>query len=105
MLTTAPTLAIPKALSRAGLKQIDFRPEAIIIYIYFLKIYIFIYYFLFIFLQEPDMFTTAPTLAIPKALSRAGLKTTDVDYWEINEAFSVVALANAQVFYLFYLLF
>jgi len=47
--------------------------------------------------QEPDMFTTAPTLAIPKALSKAGLGIKDVDYWEINEAFSVVAIANAQI--------
>lgn len=43
------------------------------------------------------MFTTAPTLAIPKALAKAGLHVKDVDFWEINEAFSVVALANAQV--------
>jgi len=47
--------------------------------------------------QEPDMFTTAPTLAIPKALYKAGLGIKDVDYWEINEAFSVVAIANAQI--------
>lgn len=47
--------------------------------------------------QEPEMFTTAPTLAIPKALSKAGLSVKDVDYWEINEAFSVVAIACAQI--------
>eukprot|EP00026_Physarum_polycephalum_P005938 Phypoly_transcript_05977.p1 GENE.Phypoly_transcript_05977~~Phypoly_transcript_05977.p1 ORF type:complete len:424 (+),score=82.35 Phypoly_transcript_05977:171-1442(+) len=47
--------------------------------------------------QEPDMFTTAPALAIPKALKRAGLTTKDIDFWEINEAFSVVAIANAQL--------
>jgi len=47
--------------------------------------------------QEPDMFTTAPTLAVPKALAKAKLTTKDVEYWEINEAFSVVAIANAQI--------
>jgi len=47
--------------------------------------------------QEPVMFTTAPSLAIPKALKRAGLEIKDVDYFEINEAFSVVALANQQI--------
>jgi acetyl-CoA C-acetyltransferase len=47
--------------------------------------------------QEPDMFTTAPTLAIPKAIARAGLSIKDIDFWEIYEAFSVVALANAQI--------
>ncbi|MFT4834627.1 MAG: acetyl-CoA C-acetyltransferase [Flavobacteriaceae bacterium] len=44
--------------------------------------------------QEPIWFTTAPSEAIPKAIKHAGLKATDVDYYEINEAFSVVALAN-----------
>jgi len=43
--------------------------------------------------QEPQWFTTAPTLAAPKALERAGLTTSDVDYYEVNEAFSVVTLA------------
>jgi len=47
--------------------------------------------------QEPIQFPTSPSLAIPKAISRAGLKTSDVDYWEINEAFSVVALANKKI--------
>ncbi|KAJ1540683.1 erg10, acetyl-CoA C-acetyltransferase [Nowakowskiella sp. JEL0078] len=46
---------------------------------------------------EPERFTVAPSLAIPKALSRAGLKISDVDYFEINEAFSVVALANQKI--------
>ncbi|PIB34128.1 acetyl-CoA acetyltransferase [Reichenbachiella sp. 5M10] len=46
--------------------------------------------------QEPIWFTTAPSLAIPKAIKQAGLTPTDVDYYEINEAFSVVALANIQ---------
>lgn len=47
--------------------------------------------------QEPAWFTTAPAFAIEKALGRAGWKTTDVDYYEINEAFAVVALANNQL--------
>lgn len=46
--------------------------------------------------QDPLWFTTAPAKAIPVAMSRAGLSNNDVDYWEINEAFSAVALANAQ---------
>jgi acetyl-CoA C-acetyltransferase len=44
--------------------------------------------------QAPEWFTTSPSKAIPLALKRAGLKSKDVDYFEINEAFSVVALAN-----------
>jgi len=44
--------------------------------------------------QAPVWFTTTPSLAIPIALQRAGLQIKDVDYWEINEAFSAVALAN-----------
>lgn len=44
--------------------------------------------------QEPIWFTTAPSEAIPKAIKHAGLKASDVDFYEINEAFSVVALAN-----------
>jgi acetyl-CoA C-acetyltransferase len=44
--------------------------------------------------QAPEWFTTAPSKAIPLALKRAGLTSKDVDYFEINEAFSVVALAN-----------
>ncbi|KEZ42356.1 Acetyl-CoA acetyltransferase [Scedosporium apiospermum] len=47
--------------------------------------------------QEPERFTTAPSLAIPKALKHAGLTPADVDYYEINEAFSVVALANMKI--------
>ena len=42
-------------------------------------------------------FTTTPAKVIPKALSRAKLTASDVDYYEINEAFSVVALANMKV--------
>ena len=47
--------------------------------------------------QAPEWFTTAPSLAVPKALDKAGLKTTDVDYWELNQAFSVVGLANMKI--------
>lgn len=43
------------------------------------------------------MFTTAPSLAIPKALKHAGVDKEKVDYYEINEAFSVVALANCKI--------
>ena len=43
--------------------------------------------------QEPAWFTTAPTLAAPKALARAGMTMADVDYLEVNEAFSVVPMA------------
>ena len=44
--------------------------------------------------QAPEWFTTAPAKAIPLALEKAGIAITDVDYFEINEAFSVVSLAN-----------
>ncbi len=47
--------------------------------------------------QEPLWFTTTPSLAIPKALKNAKLKPTDIDYYEINEAFSVVAIANNKL--------
>ncbi|MFZ4106617.1 acetyl-CoA C-acyltransferase [Flavobacterium sp.] len=47
--------------------------------------------------QEPKWFTTTPSKAIPKALEKAGLTTKDVDYFELNEAFSVVGLANAKI--------
>jgi acetyl-CoA C-acetyltransferase len=46
--------------------------------------------------QAPEWFTTAPSKAIPLALHRAGLSTDQIDYFEINEAFSVVAVANNQ---------
>ncbi len=46
--------------------------------------------------QAPEWFTMAPSKAIPLALNRANLTLTDVDYFEINEAFSVVSLANNQ---------
>lgn len=47
--------------------------------------------------QEPEWFTTAPTLAAPIALKRAGLTIDDIDFFEINEAFSVVTMAFEQV--------
>jgi len=46
--------------------------------------------------QAPDLFTTAPSLAIPKALNKAKLSNSDIDYWELNQAFSVVGLANIK---------
>ena len=46
--------------------------------------------------QAPEWFTTAPSLAIPKALDKAGLSISDIDLWELNEAFSVVGIANNQ---------
>jgi acetyl-CoA C-acetyltransferase len=47
--------------------------------------------------QAPEWFTTTPSKAIPKALSMAGKSLSDVDYFEINEAFSVVNLANNKI--------
>ncbi len=47
--------------------------------------------------QAPQWFTTAPAQAIPKAIKHAGISPKDVDFYEINEAFSVVALANMQL--------
>ncbi|MBC5837795.1 acetyl-CoA C-acyltransferase [Flavobacterium muglaense] len=47
--------------------------------------------------QEPKWFTTSPAKALPKALDKAGIKTTDVDFFEFNEAFAVVGLANAKI--------
>lgn len=47
--------------------------------------------------REPERFTIAPALAIPKALSRAGLEISQVDLFEINEAFAVVASANMKL--------
>ena len=47
--------------------------------------------------HEPEWFTTAPSKAIPKALSKANITIDDVDYFELNEAFSVVGLANMKI--------
>ena len=46
--------------------------------------------------QEPEWFTIAPSKAVPVALAKAGLSANDIDYWELNQAFSVVGLANMQ---------
>jgi len=47
--------------------------------------------------QEPEWFTTAPAKALPVAISKAGLTTNHIDYFELNEAFSVVGLANMKI--------
>jgi acetyl-CoA C-acetyltransferase len=46
--------------------------------------------------QAPEWFTTSPSLALPKAIAKAGLKMADLDFVELNEAFSVVGIANTQ---------
>ena len=52
--------------------------------------------------HEPEWFTTAPTKAIEKVLKKSGLKSQDIDLWEINEAFAVVALSAIEDFNLDY---
>ena len=47
--------------------------------------------------QDPEWFTTAPSKALPIAISKAGLNNDDIDYYELNEAFSVVGLANIKL--------
>jgi acetyl-CoA C-acetyltransferase len=47
--------------------------------------------------QEPKWFTTSPAKALPKALQKVGMKISDVDYFEFNEAFAVVGLANSKI--------
>jgi acetyl-CoA C-acetyltransferase len=46
--------------------------------------------------QAPEWFTTTPALAVPKAVAKAGLQMTDIDYWELNEAFAVVGIENSK---------
>ncbi len=46
--------------------------------------------------QAPEWFTTTPSLAVPKAVEKAGLKMEDINYFELNEAFSVVGIVNSQ---------
>ena len=46
--------------------------------------------------QTPEWFTTTPSLAVPKAVAKAGLQMSDVEYFELNEAFSVVGIVNTQ---------
>ena len=58
-------------------------------------------------MQAPELFTTAPSLAIPKAITNAGLQASAVDYYDIKEAFSVRVLAlfesssNARIEHMF----
>jgi len=47
--------------------------------------------------QAPDWFTTTPSIALPKAVEKAGLKISDIHFFELNEAFSVVGLANIKL--------
>jgi acetyl-CoA C-acetyltransferase len=47
--------------------------------------------------QAPEKFTTTPSVAVPKAIKKAGLKMSDIDYYELNEAFSVVGIANIKL--------
>ena len=47
--------------------------------------------------QEPEWFSTAPAKALPKALAKANVELSDVDFFEFNEAFSVVGLANMKI--------
>src|SRR5882757_2624115 len=46
--------------------------------------------------QAPEWFTTTPSIAVPKAVDKAGLKMEDIAYWELNEAFSVVGIENTK---------
>jgi acetyl-CoA C-acetyltransferase len=46
--------------------------------------------------QAPEKFTTTPSLAVPKAVAKAGLKMSDISFFELNEAFSVVGIANSE---------
>ena len=47
--------------------------------------------------QDPEWFTTSPSKAVPVALKKAGLTIKDVDFWELNQAFAVVGLANTKL--------
>ncbi|RYZ54420.1 MAG: acetyl-CoA C-acyltransferase [Sphingobacteriales bacterium] len=46
--------------------------------------------------QAPEWFTTTPSLAVPKAVEKAGLSMSDIEYWELNEAFAVVGIENTK---------
>ncbi len=46
--------------------------------------------------QAPEWFTTTPSLAVPKAVAKAGLQMSDISYWELNEAFAVVGIENTK---------
>jgi acetyl-CoA C-acetyltransferase len=47
--------------------------------------------------QAPEWFTTTPSIAVPKAVAKAGLKMEDIEYFELNEAFSFVGLVNTKI--------
>lgn len=46
--------------------------------------------------QAPEWFTTSPSIAVPRAVQKAGLQMGDIDYWELNEAFAVVGIENSK---------
>jgi acetyl-CoA C-acetyltransferase len=46
--------------------------------------------------QAPEWFTTTPSIAVPRAVAKAGLKMEDISYWELNEAFAVVGIENTK---------
>lgn len=46
--------------------------------------------------QAPEWFTTSPSIALPKAIAKAGLTSNDISYWELNEAFAVVGIENSK---------
>ena len=46
--------------------------------------------------QAPEWFTTTPSIAVPKAVTKAGLQMSDISYWELNEAFAVVGIENSR---------
>jgi len=46
--------------------------------------------------QSPELFTTTPSIALPRAVAKAGLKMNDISFFELNEAFSVVGIANSE---------
>ena len=46
--------------------------------------------------QAPEWFTTTPSIAVPKAVAKAGLQMSDIEYWELNEAFAVVGIENSR---------
>jgi acetyl-CoA C-acetyltransferase len=46
--------------------------------------------------QAPEWFTTTPSIAVPKAVAKAGLRMEDIEYWELNEAFAVVGIENTK---------
>jgi acetyl-CoA C-acetyltransferase len=46
--------------------------------------------------QAPEWFTTTPSIAVPMAVAKAGLKMSDINYWELNEAFAVVGIENTK---------